>query len=210
MSAEYFRGLFISDDDPWSGGFFELCMQFERLTPGLQFSAQAALWGHESLQGPYLRPDIDPSAQPRVEPAMVADPSYGVATTPNRTHVACSSYWLEVADEGAWLSLALPMQSLGRAYPVGAYPFDDGLTLDWREPIMDWLRQVASMVHSHVPIDLGLVGWEPDDSGLTVAAIRTTGIPSARYDGILIPEGRQLSWYPPNRGAPMSFERGGA
>lgn len=73
------QGLFTSDD-PWSGGFFELSMQFERLTPGLQFRAQAALWGHESLQGAYLRRDIDPSAQPRVEPAMVADSCYGVAT----------------------------------------------------------------------------------------------------------------------------------
>lgn len=204
------QGLFTSDDDPWSGGFFELSMQFERLSSGLQFRAQAALWGHESLQGAYLHRDLDPSAQPRVEPAMVADSCYGVATTPNRTHVACSSFWLELGDEGAWLSLALPMQSLGRAYPVGAYPFDDGLPLGWRDTVMHWLRQVASTVHNHVPIDLGLVGWEPADSGLTAAVIRTTGIPSERYDGILIPEGRQLGWYAPTHGAPMSFDRGGA
>ena len=203
------QGLFTDDGDPWCGGFFELSMQFERLSPGLQFRAQAALWGHESLQGVYLRQDIDPSEQPRVEPAMVADSCYGVATTPNRTLVACASFWLEVG-EGAWLSLALPMQSLGRAYPVGAYPFDDGLPLGWRETVMHWLRQVASTVHNQVPIDLGLVGWEPNDSGLTAAAIRTAGIPSERYDGILIPEGRQLGWYPPTHGACMSFERGGA
>lgn len=56
----------------------------------------------------------------------------------------------------------------------------------------------------------GLMGWEPGDSGLTAAAIRTAGIPSERYDGILIPEGRQLGWYPPTHGAPMSIGRGGA
>ena len=203
------QGLFTSDD-PWSGGFFELCMQFERLTPGLQFRAQAALWDHHSLQGPYLSGDIDPSAQPRVEPAMVADVGYGVATTPNETHVACTSFWLEVVDEGAWLIFAVPMQSLGRAYPVGAYPFDDGVPLGWRETVMHWFRHIASTVHSHVPIDLGLVGWEADDLDLTAAAIRTAGIPSARYDGILIPESGQLRWYPPNRGAPMSFDRSSA
>jgi hypothetical protein len=75
---------------------------------------------------------------------------------------------------------------------------------------MHWLRQVASTVHNHVPIDLGLVGWEPNDSGLSAAAIRTDGIPSALDDGILIPEGRQLGCYPPTLGAPMSFERDGA
>ena len=203
------QGVFTKDD-PWIGGFFELCMQFERLTPGLQFKAQAALWSHESLQGVYLQRDIDPSEQPRVDPATVADPCYGVATTPNRTYVASASFWLEVDDEGAWLRLALPMQSLGQAYSVGAYPFADNVPLDWRETVMDWLRQVAATVHNHVPIDLGLVGWEPTDTGLTAAAIRTTGIPSERYDGILIPEGRQLAWYPPTHGAPLSFERGGA
>ena len=203
------RGLFTGDD-PWSGGFFELALQFERLTPGLQLRAQGALWGHQSLQGAYLHRNIDPSAQPRVDPSSAAGSYYGVATTPNGIHLACASFWLGAGNEGAWLSLALPMNSLGRAYPVGAFPFNDGLPLDWREPVMQWLRQVASTVHNVVPIDFGLVGWEPADSRLTASGIRKSGVPSARYEGLLIPEGPQLSWHPPTLGPSMAFERGGA
>ena len=102
------------------------------------------------------------------------------------------------------------MGSLARAYPVGAFPFVDGTPLAWRDEVMAWLREIATVVHGQVPIQLGLLGWETDDSGLSAEGLRMEGIPTERYEGLLVPENADLRWIPPTHGASITVGKGNA
>jgi hypothetical protein len=190
--------------DTWSGGSFELALELPQQSDEQLRRMARILWSHPSLKGSYLRNDVEPWQQEQVDPALYFESClYGTARLPNGKVVACSTNPVREPEGTDWLYFGIPMGALSQAYPVGAFPFDDGLPLDWRDPMHDWLRSVGEWVYTSVPFRLGLIGWDAG-SELLASVIEAHGIPATRYDGILWPEGQQLSWYPPTEGAPMT------
>lgn len=98
-----------------------------------------------------------------------------------------------------WIGFYLPVGALGSVYDVGAFPFVDGKSSrTWREPLDDWLRQIAAAVFTVVPFSLALIGHEV--SGTAYAdEIRITGVPDERWGGLLWGDSEELIWYPPTR-----------
>ena len=175
-------------------------------------AAIRAVWAHPLLDGPYAQRDAEPEAQPRVplDPWPESDLLRGTMAMPNGARVACSTCPLREGEGERpggpyWLRVGLPMGSLGRAYAVGAYPFDDGTPVGWRAPVSEALRGVAAALFARVPFPVAVVGWLPDAEALAEEAM-ARGVPAERWAGYLVPEGGRLRWWPPTEGAPL---RGG-
>jgi hypothetical protein len=193
--------------DVWSGGHYELLIQpsadsSEELCPLLK-----ALWSFPSLEGCYLQRDCDPPAQARIQPSEDSIPGhlYGMATLPTGTIVPCGSYTSDYAEEerlraARWVDFYLPLGALSAAYPVGAYPFGHmDKSSEWTTPLNSFLIHIATWIHSRVPFEFALVGFEVDSFELSRQAIRAGGVPEVRKDGILWPDGGELKWYPVTR-----------
>ncbi|MBC8135509.1 MAG: hypothetical protein H8F28_06450 [Fibrella sp.] len=184
----------------WNGGFYELAIELglhsdERLRKALQ-----TIWQCDGLDGCYVARDVEPSQQSRLSPSLDTS-ALGVATLPDGEQVACGTFIVR-EDNGNgpdWIGFYLPMGALGSVYDVGAFPFVDGKSSRvWREPLDDWLRQIAAAVFVVVPFSLALIGHEV--SGTAYAdKIRITGVPDERWVGLLWGDAGELIWYPPTR-----------
>jgi hypothetical protein len=120
---------------------------------------------------------------------------YGIATVPGGTRVACGTYFIPELSGSDWLGVYCPMSALDRAYRVGGFPFDSADHEDWRRLIDNWLAEIGRSVFETVPFRLGVVGFEVD-ANVTAAEVAAKGVPGKRSDGILLPSGRLLNWYP--------------
>jgi hypothetical protein len=199
--------LFFTPDDAWVGGHYELEMQvMERSKEWLGRTLQA-LWSQPSLEGCYLDRELEPSQQPRLSPAetTASDHLYGLATFPNGITIACGSYASCCEGQGVPPSDAvtfyLPMGSLSRAYPVGAYPFGpmEGVSA-WKSELDDWLVGIGRAIYKQIPFDYALIGLEvPTTEATSRRSLQTNGIPADRFDGILWPKGDDVAWYPATR-----------
>ncbi len=56
---------------------------------------------------------------------------------------------------------------------------------------------LANYVFETAPFQVALVGFEIDMDEFSFDAIRQSGIPRHRFDGILLVEESKLVWYPP-------------
>lgn len=198
--------------DAWTGGSYELTLLLGPRDDHRLRSALQAVWSFGELEGCWERGDLEPEAQIRVPAAVEVTGGEagnallrGRARLPPGVVVACCTYALRLAVGGDWISFGLPMGSLGRAYPVGAFPWEDGTSLDWREGLDDWLRALAAHVYARQPFQLALVGFtdadpEPD-------RVLTEGVPDRRWVGYLLPEGGALRWFAPTEGAPIRSSR---
>jgi len=193
--------------DTWSGGFFELAVELAATTPAMRRAALETLWRYPGLSGPFSQREVSPELQQALDSPLPIDTQlYGLARFPDAAIPCASHGWCFDESNEAWLCLGLPMSALAVRFAVGAFPFVDGSSFSWREPVHAWLRAVAEHLHAATPFKLGLVGFEPDDSELNLATIESHGIPVKRFEGLLIPEGSRLGWYPPTEGAPLTFE----
>jgi hypothetical protein len=197
----------FTQPDTWTGGAYELALELGDTSNDRLRAALFALWTQPTLDGCYLELSAEPWEQQRIAPTpdLALDGWLcGVAQLPNGVHVACRSCTVRETDGADWLYFGVPMGALGRAYPVGAYPFDDGLPLDWREPMNEWLRHVGEQIFLSVPFRLGLVGWVVGGE-IDSTTVRATGVPLERYEGYLWPQGQELLWYPPSTGSSMKI-----
>lgn len=191
------RQLFTAADT-WNGGFYELAIELgqhsdERLQMALQ-----TIWRCESLEGCYVARDVEPSQQARLSPSLDTS-ALGVATLPDSEQVACGTFLVREDNGPDWIGFYLPLSALGSVYDVGAFPFVDGKSSRaWREPLDDWLRQIATAVFVVVPFSLALIGHEVSGTAY-VDEIRITGVPDERWDGLLWRDAEELIWYPPTR-----------
>ncbi len=190
--------------DAWSGGSYELALEYERLSDKRLRAVISRLWDHSTLLGCYLDLNAEPDQQPRVSPAEVEPWQClrGVAALPNGERASCSSIVVR-EEEATWIYFGVPLGSLGSAYPVGAFPFADGTPLDWRAELDGWLLDMARFIFAEQPFRLGLVGWvDPLDT--TAADLASTGVPEQRWEGYVVPVDDTLEWYPANQGAPFT------
>jgi hypothetical protein len=155
-------GVF-SGGEVWTGGFYELALEYERgIANGLVTGLQQ-LWQLEELDGCYLERERDPVDQSRVafKPSLAtAGHLLGVATLAGGVRVACGSCTIQETDGSDWLVFYFPMSALGNVYPVGGFPFDSGNHEGWRIPLDDWSANVGRRIYPTAPFALGLVGFE--------------------------------------------------
>ncbi len=193
--------------DTWNGGYFELMLELGGLADEQARQAVITLWQHPTLEGCYLERDVEPAQQQRLTPDTANTPwgsLYGIATLPNGKQVACWQWCMGEEEITDVLCLGVPMGGLAQAYPVGAYPFDDGLPVDWREELSTWLRDIGETIYATVPFRLGVIGWEAGGN-YSSEMLSAAGIPEERWDGLLWPQGQSVLWYPPTAGAPMTI-----
>ncbi len=196
--------------DNWTGGFYELAVVLEDPSQDNLQKALKVLWTHPALDGCYKENTKEPSHQERLDPNISQLPVeghvYGVAHLPNSVKVACESTIIAYIDNGStWLYFGIPMEALGHAYPVGAFPFEDGTPLDWRVEVDAWFLGIGEKLFREGCFQIGTIGFElPEEDA---EAFRKNGIPEQRWEGYLWQEGDQLKWYPPNQRAPMQIER---
>jgi hypothetical protein len=164
-----------------------------------------AVWSFADVDGCYDRSDVEPEDQPRrapVEPGRdIAAMLRGRARLASGVVVPAST--IPVREEGGndWLYFGLPTGSIGRAYPVGAFPFDDGTSLDWRDELDAWLRALAMHVFAKQPFQMALIGFV-DAEQAPERALRD-GVPERRWVGNIVPDAGVLRWFPPTEGAPI-------
>ncbi|HNB53433.1 MAG TPA: hypothetical protein PK530_15885 [Anaerolineales bacterium] len=58
----------FTQDDTWSGGFYELVLELPASSTVGAKNALAQLWAHPSLMGCYLRRDVEPANQTQGSP----------------------------------------------------------------------------------------------------------------------------------------------
>jgi hypothetical protein len=193
----------FTEPDTGSGGDFTLAIELGPRSDQRLRDAVSALWKHPTLLGCYLDPGKELTQQTRVVAASQPLESrlFGIATMPNGCKVGCYSYIIRFDGGTDWLYFAIPLGSLGTAYPSGAYPLDDGSSVDWVLPVSDWFKEIGASVFDSVAFRLGLVGFEadyPTPQGVDSMKIQRDGVPERRWDGYLYPSERALHWYPPN------------
>lgn len=195
----------FTSPDAWHGGTYDLALMLGPPSDGRLSAALDAVWSFTDIDGCFERADLEPGEQrrgPAVEPGRdLQTVLRGTARLPAAVEVACSTIPVREEDGNDWLYFGLPMGSLSRAYPVGAFPWDDGSSLAWREELDGWLRALAGHVASRQQFKLGMVGFT--DGDLEPERALLDGVPERRWVGYLVPNGDVLCWYPPTEGAPI-------
>jgi hypothetical protein len=190
-------GLF-TDDEVWTGGFYELSLEYGRSSDPQLANALRSLWSSSVLEGCYLDAAREPEEQPRLdfEPALLDHGHlHGVASLPSGARVACGTCTVREDEGSDWLVLYSPLGALGRAYEVGGFPFDGGDHEHWRVELESWFAAIARSLFEATHFRLGLIGFET--SGMFHAdALSISGMPDERYFGFLIPTESGLKYFP--------------
>jgi len=194
----------FTDRDQWAGGLYELdlCYRTSFLAPAL--AGLRALWSHEAVAPGYPRIDVEPDQQNPLDLGTAGldelQHIYGMCQLKGVTVASCSTLIAYEEEEQVWIYFGFPMASLGRAFPVGGYPFGDvsGAGPAWRDEVDEWLFVLAEDVHAQAPFDCGLIGHEPIDEWSIADEVSQGRIPVIRRElTILVPNPSRLSRYPP-------------
>ncbi|WP_326557831.1 hypothetical protein [Micromonospora sp. NBC_01796] len=170
----------FTDEENWSGGFYELSIELGDLDhQGLQ-RALTALWRAASIDGCYGSRDHEPGEQAEVPCTVSSLATFGhlrgTVHLPNGHRVVCGCVILGGDEDPEWLDFYLPLGALARVDPrIGGFPFDSRSgedSLVWRRPLDDWLAAVGTTIFREVPFRLGLIGFETERRHLLRTARR--------------------------------------
>jgi hypothetical protein len=180
----------MSDDENWTGGFYELCLIFGAADDHMLDRAVRSLWRAAGIQHCRARSaltDVTPGAAALHEHGHLR----GTLTVPSGDRVVCGalSFRYDGIDS---LELYLPLGALARVdHRIGGYPFDErsGVeSLAWRTPLDRWLADMAVAVHADVPFQRALIGFEIDqDTDITA---------DRRYAAVLLPDPEGIHFRP--------------
>lgn len=203
MNQQKTRRLFTAPG-AWGGGSHGLSIILGPVVDAGLAAARDAAWTFPDLEGCWLRPDVEPAKQRRVTACQAGLDTalHGIARIPEA--VTCATATRREEDGQGWLHVYLPFGSLALALPLGAYPFDDGGDLAWRNALDGWLCRLAEHVRRTVPFELALVGCLDDQPNAVPG--EPGEVPEQRWIGYLVPGPAGLAWHPPNQGAPISVE----
>jgi len=173
----------MSDDENWTGGFYELSLILGAGDDARLDQAVRSLWAAAGVR------------ECRAEPSAAALDEHGhlrgTVTLPSGDRVVCGGFAFRYEGVDS-LELYLPLGALTRIdRRIGAYPFDErsGVeSLTWRAPLDRWLADVAVAVHDEVPFQRALIGFEIDEDA-DITATR-------RYATVLVPGPTGMAYHP--------------
>ena len=195
----------FTPEDIWHGGYFELSVELGHRSDERLRTALDTLWKHQSLNGCYMRRDVEPENQKRV---ALSDFNFddgwgghclGIATLPNDKRIACGTCVIRETDGPDWLDLYLPMGAIGTAYDIGGFPFllADDPPAAWINDLEPWLAGIATSVADVVPYRMAIIGFEV--SGQYYASdLSRDGIPDTRYIGYIWPDNGTYNYFNTN------------
>jgi hypothetical protein len=153
--------------DSCTGGNFEALMFFGSTSLERTIEIANLLWTYDRLDGPYRHRNVSISGQSKVLPNFTDD-GYEQLVGQYRHEDGFNSPFVHMTihdDDGLWVYAGIPMGGFPEHWDVGAYPFDDGKSLDWVLPFIDELRQLTAFVRQRFPLRAAVYGWNvsPDD-----------------------------------------------
>ena len=197
----------FTDNDAWTGGFYELGIEVGGRDDARLEVALKAIWQARVLEGCWLDRTTEPVSSSRVAPNFSSAKEghlYGIATLPNFTRVGCATCVVreELLD---WLNFYIPMGALETAYPARGFPFGSADSTQWRQELDHWFVELARKVFTAVPYKLALIGHEISGEAYS-DEISKNGLPSERWIGYLCETQGRLEWHPPSKyEAPFDF-----
>jgi len=187
----------------WSGGYIEALIFFGPSPLEEAVAIANALWSTECLDGPYGERSVEPWEQDHCDYSGFAEEGcaqlVGVLTHPD----GAQSPFLHTTifdDDGLWIYAGTPIGGLPSSWNVGAYPFDDGRSTDWLEPLTGTLRRICEHIHSRCPSGGAIYCWEPEPDQLLEAISGT--IPDERWAGVSLWSSDGCRYYPPTHTEP--------
>ncbi len=196
--------------DIWTGGDIELALELGPPLNSRLIKVMRGIYEHPGFDGLFLDNEQEPSDQAKLKPhsdligAEGVLLFYGVLTLSPTQQVPCRLYVTRLETGNDWISIGIPMAGLATVYEVGAYPFDDGSSLEWRAIVYEWLRNFGEELFQDGPFLLGLIGWDIT-AEVDIKQIEEAGVPIERWFGYLVPRENQLVWFAPNQGAPFTI-----
>lgn len=189
----------FADPDTWAGGSIDLPVGLGHRSREDELAALRAIWEWPMLHGPFA----DRTMRSGVQSLATIDLQrhlYGVATVANGCSAAFATD-VVVDVDGTWVYAGLPCGSLGKVYPIGAFPFGRSATEPWATEVYKWLFGLAQHLYGAVPFARGVIGWL---STLEVDELSRAALPNDRYHGYIVEEDGRLRYYPPTVVRPLA------
>jgi hypothetical protein len=190
----------FTEPDAWTGGSIDLLCLFRGGTSASKAEINHAVWSWPHLVGPFESSGVEPDAQGSTNPAS-DNARYGVATLPGMIGRAAFHVTYVEDSDGLWLYAGVPLGSLGRVLPVGAFPFDDEGTQEWEHVVYGWLFSLAEHLHQRVKFERAAVGWL---TSFEVEELADRRVPEVRGHGYITTSHNGLVYYPPTSGPSLA------
>ncbi|MEU4622636.1 hypothetical protein AB0G04_22040 [Actinoplanes sp. NPDC023801] len=162
----------FTDPENWSGGYYELYLEFGARDDAVLGRAARALTRVAGIDGWYPDRHRDPAGQTPREPEAVAldEPGdlAGTVVVPGGHRVVCRliPYRADGPLGADHLGLCLPLGALHRTdRRIGGFPFGpdgDERSLAWRTTLDEWLAGLGRAVFAEVPFTSAVIGFELD------------------------------------------------
>ena len=185
----------FTDTDAWNGGSIELLCLFRKPDTAVQAKCSAAVWSWPQLQGPYARRDQEPTEQKLAAPGSEGA-RYGIASLPDAIGTVAFQTSFVDDDDGLWLYAGLPLGSLSRVLPVGAFPFGESKAESWEHVLHAWFFSLAEHIRKQVPFERGVIGWLTTGE---VEELVAGYVPADRFHSYLVCSSTELICHPQNR-----------
>jgi hypothetical protein len=106
-----------------------------------------------------------------------------------------------MTDKDNWLECSIPVGSLGKAYPIGGWPFGRSATEPWVLEVFKWFYELAKYLYDQVQFQHGIIGWEVSND--TDKWLDQARLPEHRYDGFIVVTTDGLDYLAPNATGPL-------
>lgn len=180
----------MTDDENWTGGFYELCLVLGAADDDNVDRALRSLWRAAGVHGCRDR-RADGAGFAAVELGAAALYEHGhlrgTLALPSGARVVCGGFLSRYEDLDT-LEFYLPLGALARVdRRIGGYPFDEHsgvASLTWRAGLDRWLADVATAVYADVPFQRALIGFEIDEDRDITINQRHAAVVVAGADGL--------------------------
>ena len=221
-------------ENVWSDGGYEIGIKFESITYKELYELTKKVWEHPKTIGPLKYGAIRPIEADKYEISDIDSKwsnSIGIISLPNGKPCPCKTILIPRVDPayateeynkiGEYSELKnfiypfecvfylyIPIPGIGLSYPVGAFPFDDGCTHEWRIEVDQLLCEIAKSLYSVKTFKLAIMGDEADFDRYYKDPKHLNGIISERRDhSLLMVHQGKFQYYPTTEGAPFWFEK---
>lgn len=152
---------FLLNDDNWSGGYYELSLEFYPSGSDKRvLTAMKALCEISDFYGPWKEKnhfENDVLLLDKIEEESVTQ-LYGILKISEHHAVSCLVSITRITNESDWLSISIPMSTIEKFYPV-KYDFTEEQN-PWKKELDDLMISFAEIIYIHSPFELGMIGWE--------------------------------------------------